>query len=208
MIRRIRYIGTFMVAVICLCTLSVSISSYQVSAAEIQEAGKPDVQIDDAKFLNEKYIKVVNNQFELDQTAYDDARFTPLFLQDSQKTIADQNKTISENGLTIDPITKCAVQIGNNSAPLNNNYHYGTNKMEWHGNFVRFYMNKDVASAACTSISAGVGAIVGAFGVAAGIFAAVICGFVGDYFGNTIPGGIIVDVYTTAPIRVIFMGFQ
>ncbi len=99
------------------------------------------------------YVKVINNEFVLDLP--DNIYLDENDFITTQRMIAEANKIVRENNLTIHPETKTAIIYGVQTRA------WGKNDIEFHWNFARVYID---AGNLRIALTAGVGGLGGALG--------------------------------------------
>lgn len=123
------------------------------------------IDSDDVNSLD-KYVVVSDNQYKLElPVGYN---VDPDVVKATESLIAESNKTVKENDLHIDSVTKVATIASTASSPLEVSlaakrakYIEGKTKVELHWNYARIFISKTMAN----GIKAGT---VGAAGVLAG----------------------------------------
>lgn len=168
------------------------------------------------------YVEVKNNKYILNEEAKNVV--TPSEYSSAKEVIDNTNQMISDSSFKISKTSKTAsldIEISKAGKVVSvlpstpetgiqsrRRYHYGVNKVTVGWNYVRVYIDKQVAK---TAVAGGSGAISGIVGNAiGGIAGAAIGGAIGNYLssviGDNIKGGLWFDVnwiltaYHQAPI--------
>lgn len=161
-----KFVKTTSAALIALSLGTVALPSVVSASANTTqvESSNTATSIKNANDLT-PYVEIQDNQFKL---VIPDNVIVPSEIKDeAQAQIDEQNSIITQNHATINPDTKAAsIMINDSSNNFNilakSKYHQGVNKITLHWNYMRVYVKKSLAnsikSGALTTATAFAGA--------------------------------------------------
>ncbi|CCK82891.1 Putative uncharacterized protein yrbG [Lactobacillus equicursoris DSM 19284 = JCM 14600 = CIP 110162] len=193
----------------------------EVSAATTENVTSkvPEILSESTQHRLDKYVTVENNQYVLNEAAK--SVVSEKEYEAAKQVIVQTNASITKSGSVINKETKEATneftvsENGRKVISLNRakakkkKYHYGVNKVTYHWNYIRIYMDKKLTKAVVSGVIGGLGALVGEYvtGGAATVAIAVITPAVASYVGDSIKSGVWVD-YNLFIRRVNRVGWQ
>lgn len=167
----------------------------EVSAATTENVTSkvPEILSESTQHRLDKYVTVENNQYVLNEAAKQVIVQTNASITKSGSVINKETKeatnefTVSENGRKVISLNRAKAK--------KKKYHYGVNKVTYHWNYIRIYMDKKLTKAVVSGVIGGLGALVGEYvtGGAATVAIAVITPAVASYVGDSIKSGVWVD---------------
>ena len=152
------------------------------------------------------YVKVEHNQYVLSESAKNVVSAEEYRV--AQQMIEQSNTVVANSGSVINRKTKVAtndftLSDENSVVSLNkgtlatsrSRYHYGVNKVTYHWNYIRVYLNKNLTQAVASGAVGGVGTLIASYvtGGAATFAVGVISSSVDVLVTNGIKGGVWVD---------------
>lgn len=150
------------------------------------------------------YVTVKNNQYILNNQVKN--IISSKDYQIAEETINYANAAIKASGAIINKDSKTATNLvqGANYTPVLNNlvlarkkhkYHYGINKIIFHWNYAKIYLDKRLANNLAEGIISGASTLLG--GLAGGIGWAAVASAIGSFLssevGHHIKGGVWID---------------
>ncbi|WP_279034088.1 hypothetical protein [Lactobacillus intestinalis] len=192
-----------MLGIAIIPTFSTYVNAASIGTTTINQNTKVSLSVQEKL---DKYVTVNNNQYVLSKESK--SIVSEQEYAAAQQLIKQTNEAIKKTDSVINRETKVAtneftlsddkvkvISLNQGKATKRKKYHYGVNKVTYHWNYIRVYLNKNMTQTIASGALGGLGSLIASYvsGGAATFAVGAITAAVTTFVGNSIKGGVWVD---------------